>query len=214
MNEVSGWPSPLPPGSSEHSTLNARPVESMTATLCTERVSKIGVRPVAGLVGDVRRGRARGRCRARTQPLLETMIVSGSSMTWRSNVARSASSIWRAARVAVCLRVVADLLGDELLHLGVAAEQALQLLALALQLLQLGLDLDAFEARELPQPDLQDVLGLHLGQLELLHQLGLGLVRIADDLDHLVDVEEDDDAAFEDVDAPLDLRRAGTSSAA
>ena len=54
-----------------------------------------------------------------------------------------------------------DLFRDELLHLRVAAEQRLQVLALDLELLQLVLDLDAFEARELPQPDLEDVLGLH-----------------------------------------------------
>ena len=111
-----------------------------------------------------------------------------------------------AALVAVFLRVVPDLFRDELFHLGVAAEQRLQLLALDLELFQLGLDLDAFQARELAQPDLEDVLGLDVGQLEALHQLGLGLVRLADDLDHLVDVQEDDVAAFEDVDAPLDLR--------
>ncbi|MNC86227.1 hypothetical protein D3C83_18680 [compost metagenome] len=45
MNEASGWPSPLPLGSSEHSTLNARPVESTRPTLCTERVSKIAYGP-------------------------------------------------------------------------------------------------------------------------------------------------------------------------
>src|SRR5262249_2851557 len=114
----------------------------------------------------------------------------------------------RAARVPVLLGVGADLLRDELLHLRPAAEQAFQLPALALQLLQLGFDLDAFEPRELAQPDFQDVFRLRLGELELLHQIGLGLVGVADDLDHPVDVEQDDDPPLEDVYALLDLPQA------
>jgi len=61
-----------------------------------------------------------------------------------------------------------------------------------------------------PQPDFEDVVRLNLGQLEALHEFGLGLVRLAYRLDHLVDVEQNDAAPVEDVEAPLDLREIST----
>ena len=71
--------------------------------------------------------------------------------------------------------------------------------------LELVLDLDALEPRELAQADLEDVLGLDVGQPELGDQVGLGLVRLADDADHLVDRQQRELPAFEDVDAPVDF---------
>ena len=85
------------------------------------------------------------------------------------------------------------------------AEQGFELGLLGAQFGELALDLDAFEAGQLAQADLEDVLGLAVTQLEAGDQRRFGLVRLADDADHLVDVEEDDVPAFEDVDAIVGL---------
>ncbi len=85
------------------------------------------------------------------------------------------------------------------------SQDVFQLVLLAAQLGQLLLDLDRFQARQLAQADLEDVLGLAVRQAELFDQRRLRLIRIADDGDHLVDVQQDDLAAFEDVDAVVDL---------
>ena len=114
----------------------------------------------------------------------------------------------RAAVVAVGLDVGLDLLDDGLLQRGLAAQQALQLLALVKELLQLLLDTDGLQACQLAQADLQDVLGLALGQPEGLHQRGLGLIRFTNDADDLVDVEQHQLPALKDMDAVLDLAQA------
>src|SRR6185436_156490 len=120
------------------------------------------VRSVAALVGGARQIELVARARAHPavlrdddgQRLVDHLALEGRTLG-RLDL--------RAARIAVGLRVVADLAGNELLHRLLGAEQTLQALALILQLLQLGLDLDALEPRELSQPDLEDVLGLHVG---------------------------------------------------
>ena len=55
------------------------------------------------------------------------------------------------------------------------------LLLLVAQLLQLLLDLDGFQPRQLAQADLEDVLGLPLAELEARDQRRLRLVGCADD---------------------------------
>ena len=57
------------------------------------------------------------------------------------------------------------------------------------------------------QAHVEDRLGLALGQGERAHQLGLGLVLLADDADHLVQVEIGDPVGGEHLDALLDLRQ-------
>ena len=87
------------------------------------------------------------------------------------------------------------------------ASSALELLDLGAQLVALGLELDAGELGESPQAQLEDVLGLHLAEVEDVHEPGarlLGVVARADDLDDLVDVEDRDEQALDEVQA---LRR-------
>ena len=85
-------------------------------------------------------------------------------------------------------------------------EQLLDLggpLPLLLQLLEDVLDLELAQPVELR---LEDGVGLDLGEPEPGDQLGRGVglaVAVADDLDRLVEVLEDDREAFEDVD-PLE----------
>ena len=107
----------------------------------------------------------------------------------------------RAPLVAVLLRVGLDLADHRALQRGRAAEDVLQLALLGAQLLQLLLDPDRLQPRQLAQPDLEDVLGLPVAQLEALDERGLGLFGVADDADHLVDVQQHELPAFEDVDA-------------
>ena len=63
----------------------------------------------------------------------------------------------------------------------------LQCFALRLECLELVLDLDTLEARQLPQADFQNIVGLNCGESERGDQVGLGIVRLANDADHLVD---------------------------
>ena len=62
--------------------------------------------------------------------------------------------------------------------------------------------------RKRPQPHVEDRLGLHVGELERLHQLRLRLVLLADDADDLVDVEIGDEIAVEHLEAVVDLVQA------
>jgi len=49
------------------------------------------------------------------------------------------------------------------------------------------------------QLELQDRLGLGIRELEALHELGLGLLLGADDLDYLIDVQIRDQQPCQDV---------------
>ena len=62
--------------------------------------------------------------------------------------------------------------------------------------------------RQRLQAQVEDRLGLHLGELEALDQLGLRIVLEADDADHLVEVEIGDQVAVEHLEAMLDLLQA------
>ncbi len=69
----------------------------------------------------------------------------------------------------------------------------------------LGLDLHLFELAQGAEPHVEDRLGLHIGELEALHQHGLRLVLASDDADHLVEVEIGDQEAFQDFQPMVDL---------
>ncbi len=56
-------------------------------------------------------------------------------------------------------------------------------------------ELHLLEPAQAAQPRVEDVVGLHLGQREARDQRGLRLVLLADDADHLVEVEVDDQHA-------------------
>ncbi len=88
------------------------------------------------------------------------------------------------------------------------ADELLERLALGAQLLVLPLDLDFFEFAQVAQPHVEDGVGLHVGELEGLHQDGLGLILVADDLDDLVEVEVGDEIAAQHHEPMLDLTEA------
>ena len=62
-------------------------------------------------------------------------------------------------------------------------------------------DLDTFQPRQLTQADFKNVFGLNRRQIEVRHQIDFGVIRFANDLDHLVDIEEDGEPTFKDVNA-------------
>ena len=66
-------------------------------------------------------------------------------------------------------------------------------------------DLHLLELGEVAQAGVEDLLGLLVRELEALHQHRLRLILAADDADHLVEIEEGDQQAIEDVQAPGDL---------
>ena len=108
---------------------------------------------------------------------------------------------------AECLAHLLDLVGDRLPLLLLGADQLLDAGLLLAQLLVLGPDLHLFELAQVAQPHVEDGVGLHVGELEGLHQDGLGLVLVADDLDDLVEVEIGDQEAAEHFEPVVDLRQ-------
>ena len=84
------------------------------------------------------------------------------------------------------------------------AQQLLDLGLLVLQVLLLALELHLLELAQAAQAGVEDGIGLDFGELEEAHQLLLRLVLLADDLDHPVEVEIDDEQAAQDLQAPLD----------
>ena len=101
--------------------------------------------------------------------------------------------------------VVGDLLQlvlHELHALRLRLEQRAQVLDERADFLELGLELLDLEARQLREPHVEDRLGLTLRELEPLLQLGTRLrrvLRLANDLDHLVDVVDGDLETIQDV---------------
>ena len=73
------------------------------------------------------------------------------------------------------------------------------------QRLLLATDLHLFQPRQLAQASFQNVFSLHLGQPEALHQHRFRLILGADDVNHFIQIEEGNQAAFEQVQAVLNF---------
>ncbi len=69
----------------------------------------------------------------------------------------------------------------------------------------LAADLHLLQPGELTQAGIEDRLGLDLAEGEPVDQAKLGLFFVADDADHLVEVEVDDQHPVQDVQPGLDL---------
>ena len=92
-------------------------------------------------------------------------------------------------------------------HFGVL-QHGLEELDLFQQFAVFGHELFTLQAGQALQAHVQDGAGLHLGELETLHEAGAGLVRAggsADQGHHFVDVVDGDAQAFQDVGAGLGL---------
>ena len=111
-----------------------------------------------------------------------------------------------AALVPEALLDLFHFLADDELDLALIGKHALVVRDLLAQLGKLGLDLLALQAGQAAQAHLEDVVGLHFGKTEALHQALAGLcivARGADDGDDLVDIVERDDEAFQNMGAFL-----------
>src|SRR5437763_249097 len=106
----------------------------------------------------------------------------------------------RPERLADFLDFSSDALPLQLLR----SEQLFDLGLLLAERLVLALDLDLFELAQIAQPHVENGFGLHVRELETLHQYRLRLVLLADDFDHLVDIQIRDEVAAEDFEAVLD----------
>ena len=106
-----------------------------------------------------------------------------------------------AARVGKGLGVRLDLLDHQAAQRRRVAQNLFQLALLGAQFGQLLLDLDRLQPCQLTQADFEDVFSLPIRQFESLNQGRLGIVRLADDGDHFIDIEQNRLAAFEDMDA-------------
>ena len=116
----------------------------------------------------------------------------------------------RAAIVALAVDLLdlEQLLADQRVDPGGVAEDRAELRDPLLQVAELVLDPLALEPRERAEPEVEDRLRLLLRELEARHQRGarlVGVVRGADQRDHLVEVVERDQVALQDVGALLGL---------
>ena len=123
----------------------------------------------------------------------------------------------RTARGAVLLGDVGELVGDDLPQQLLVGEDRVEVLDGALELGLLLLQLQLAELGQAAQRHVEDVVGLDVGELEDLDEplLGRGrVVRAADDLDDLVDVEDRDEQAVDEVEAVGGLLAAERRAAA
>ena len=114
----------------------------------------------------------------------------------------------RAARVAVLFRHRQQFFLDQGLEAGGAAEDFFQFIAFLGQLVLLSAYGDLFQPGQVAQLELEHRLGLGVGQAEALHQGRLGLVLGANNVNDLVDIQEGNQVAFEDMNALEDTRQA------
>ena len=106
-----------------------------------------------------------------------------------------------AARVGELFGIRLDFLDHQTSQRCRVAQNVFELALLFAQGFQFLLDLDGLQPSQLAQADFQDVLGLPVAQAEPGNQRRFRLVRLADDGDHLVDIEQDDLPSFQDMDA-------------
>ena len=106
-----------------------------------------------------------------------------------------------ASRVGKLLGVRFNFLDEQAPQRRRVAEDFFQPKLLVLERFQLLLNFDGFKPGQLAQADFQNVLGLSVAQLEPLDQRRLRLVRLPDDGDHLVDVEQHQLPPFQNMDA-------------
>ena len=111
----------------------------------------------------------------------------------------------RAPRIAELFHVGPDFLLHLVLQAGGRTQYLLQGLPFFLQLVQFAPYLYLLQLGQAPQPEVENGLRLGVGQVEAPHQLPLGIVLLAHDPDHLVDVQVGDHQAFQDVQALFHL---------
>ncbi len=216
-----GSPWPRPPGSWSAASVKTLPLEASSSSLSVVCALTARLRPSPCLNSSLDKS---SMCpfMARIQPFSDRMTVIGSFsiIACSRSISMSGASANDERRAAergllgIGLPRRLHLVGDALPLQLVGFQQRLEIAPLLAELVVLGLDLDLFEPRQGLQAQVEDGLGLHVGELEAGDQLGLRLVLEADDADDLVEVEVGDQVAVEHLEAVLDLLAGGTASAA
>ena len=114
----------------------------------------------------------------------------------------------RAAIVTVALRVLVQLGPNQAGQASRVFERQAERFALFPQRALLATNLHLLEPGEMAQPQLENVLGLHVAEAEARHQDRLRVVLSPDDGDDLVDVEKGDQPSVEQVETRFDAHRA------
>ena len=120
----------------------------------------------------------------------------------------------RAAIIAIGFRIGHQLVPDRLAQQLFTGENLLQFVPLGCQRILLAADLHFLQPRQLPQPGIQDVISLQLAQRKALHEHRLGLILGANDLDHLIQIEESNQQTIQQVQARQDLVQTELQAAA
>ena len=92
--------------------------------------------------------------------------------------------------VGKCFGVSLNLLDHQAFECSRAAQNLFQLFLLITQLFELLLNLDGLQSGQLPQPDFKNVLSLPVTQFEARNQRRFGFIRLADDGNDFIDVEQ------------------------
>ena len=107
-----------------------------------------------------------------------------------------------ASRCAESLSDLLELLGDELADAGGIGQNALEVGDLGAQFVGFSLQLDPAELGQSAKPQLQDVLGLQLAQVEDIDEPRAGLIAVvalANDLNDLVNIQDRDQQTLDEV---------------
>src|SRR5262249_26588620 len=151
---------------------------------------------------------------ARIQPFSETTTVIGSRSTSASSMAASSCS---GACAKLVRRLPSGVFGPNFARISLISPatffhcslsepmRCLSVVRSARRSLSSFLISISSSLRRLRSRMLRNGVGLHVGELEGLHQDGLRLVPATDDLDHLVEVEVGDEIAAEHLKPVLDL---------
>ena len=101
-----------------------------------------------------------------------------------------------------------DFLDHQAAQAGWVVQNVFQLFLFIAQFRKLLFDFDRLQARQLAQANFQNVFGLALGQTKTFHQSAARLVRLADDGNHFVDIEQHQLPPLQDMDAVQHLAKA------
>ena len=110
-----------------------------------------------------------------------------------------------AARVGKLFGVGLNLFDHQALERRGVAQNVFQLALLFAQFCQLLFDRNRFQARQLAQSNFQNIFGLAIAQIKSRNQRRLGLIAGADDGNHLVNVQQNELAALQNMDTVFDL---------
>ena len=104
----------------------------------------------------------------------------------------------------MCLDDGLELALDQCFQPRVATQRLLQCVALLGELVLLASDLHLLQLCQITEFEIEDRFGLDITDLEGLHQHRFGFILLADNADHLVDVQIGDEVPLKNMHAPLD----------